>query len=95
MKKRVIRFAQDHDRLPTTVDELPKDLDTYNGVLDGWQRPITMTVNGSRVTFTSLGRDGAPGGADEDADIIGEFDARREDGTWQDESVKWTREPLY
>jgi hypothetical protein len=93
MKRRVIRFAKAHGHLPATVDELPEIQGFDDSVYDGWWRKITMTVDGSRVTFTSLGRDNRPGGTGENADVIGTFDARREDGSWQDEFVEWVRDP--
>jgi hypothetical protein len=94
MKRRVIRFAEAHGHLPATVDELPELQGFDNSVRDGWWRKITMSVDGNRVTFTSLGRDNKPGGAGEDADMIAVFDARREDGTWQEELVEWVRDPF-
>lgn len=93
MKRRVIRFAKAHGHLPATVDELPEIQGYGNSVRDGWWRKITMSVDGNRVTFTSLGRDNKPGGAGEDADMIAVFDARREDGSWQDELAEWVRDP--
>ena len=62
MKRRVIRFAEANGHLPATVDELPEIPGYDNSVRDGWGRKITMSVDGNRVTFTSLGRDNKRGG---------------------------------
>ncbi len=94
MKRRVIRFAQAHGHLPAAVDELPVLRGYDDSVRDGWWRRITMSVEGSRVTLTSLGRDNLPGGEGEDADMVGVFDARRADGGWQDELVEWAQDPV-
>jgi general secretion pathway protein G len=37
---------------------------------DPWGNPYLYTVRGDEVEVGSLGADGAPGGADEDADLM-------------------------
>lgn len=38
--------------------------------LDPWDSPYVLEVGPDRVEVTSYGADGAPGGADEDADLL-------------------------
>jgi Type II secretion system (T2SS), protein G len=65
-----------------------------NEVTDGWGRPILWRVEGDDIILTSYGRDGVPGGAGEDADMIGVFRTRTADGRWADELCDWRRNPF-
>lgn len=93
LKRRVLRFAQAHGELPKSLAELPTMKGYDNSVRDGWERNIIFEVPTSGVvTFRCLGRDGASGGAGEDADIIMSFSARDAQGKWSDESVEWSED---
>ena len=87
MKRRIIRYALTHSRLPESVAKLPL-LEGYgNRVVDGWKTPIKFTVSeGSVVTLSSAGPDGEFGSGD---DIVRVFRAKRVDGTWSDEFGPW------
>lgn len=94
MKRRMLRYAAAHDSLPTSTDQLPHIEGHVNAVTDGWGRPILWRVVGDEVTLTSYGRDGVPGGAGEDADMVGVFRARAADGRWAGELCEWRVDPL-
>ena len=93
MKRRVIRFAEAHGHLPASVDELPEIPGKRNSLRDAWGRRIKMSINGTQVTFTSLGRDNQPGGEGDDADMIGIFETSRREGGWEEELVRWLQDP--
>jgi hypothetical protein len=95
MKRRVIRFAEAHGHLPASMDELPEIPGFDNSLRDAWGRRIAMSINGTQVTFTSLGRDNQPGGEGDDADMIGIFETSRREGGWEDEFVRWLQNPQH
>jgi hypothetical protein len=93
MKRRILRFASVHGVLPKTADQLPRMNGYDNGVVDGWGRPILWHIDGEKVTMTSYGRDGIPGGTGEDVDMIGVFSVKTETGVWADELCEWEVDP--
>jgi hypothetical protein len=93
MKRCILRYASAHDALPTSVDQLPRIEGFTNEVTDGWGRAIFWRVEGNEVTLISYGRDGAPGGSGEDADMIGVFNTKTPDGRWADEFCEWRVDP--
>jgi hypothetical protein len=64
-----------------------------DGILGGVVRPILWHIGGEKITMTSYGRDGIPGGTDEDADMIAVFSFKTETGVWSDELCKWEVDP--
>ena len=54
-----------------------------------------MEVQNHRVSLTSLGKDGRPGGEGEDADMVGVFSAIDSNGQWfpEDDVLAWIRDP--
>jgi Type II secretion system (T2SS), protein G len=93
MKRRIVRFASANDVLPKTVDQLPHMNGYDNGVLDGWGHRILLQIDGGKVTMTSYGRDGIPGGTGEDVDMIAVFSVKTETGVWADELCEWEVDP--
>ena len=88
MKRRIMRYAHEHGRLPTSLSELPDIQGTMNRNVDWWGNPITYVANqDGLVTLRSPGgpvwgyskREGAP--------IERSFWARASDGEWSDELV--------
>lgn len=64
-----------------------------SSIQDGWKRDIVFEVSASGVvSFHSLGRDAAPGGSGEDADIVRSFHVRNAQGKWSDEMVEWAED---
>jgi len=65
--------AQGQDVNSLEIKTLPKAPSKDNSTTDGWDNPIVMRVDGSTITLTSYGKDGKPGGTDQDADISYRF----------------------
>jgi hypothetical protein len=90
IKRRILRFAQEFDRLPHDLSAIPEIPGFDNSIRDDWGRPIMYHVgSGDVVTLTSFGRDGAPGGIDDSTDIICAFPTREVRGGWSNEFVDW------
>ena len=91
LKRRILQYAHSHGELPHSLTGLPEMQGYDNSIRDGWRRDIILEISSSGiVTLRSLGRDGAVGGSGEDADMIGSFPSRDEQGRWSDEVVHWS-----
>ncbi|MGI6494699.1 MAG: type II secretion system protein GspG [Kiritimatiellia bacterium] len=66
-------LAQGQDVNSLDIKTLPEAPGKDNATTDGWGHPIVMRVDGSIITLTSYGKDGKPGGTDQDADIEHRF----------------------
>lgn len=94
-KRRVLRYAKEHDRLPSGLDDTKPIQGFHSSIKDGWGVVLEYSVDTNDVvTFRSLGRDKSPGGTGDNADMTGVFRARQPDGTWADEFVDWTSDPF-
>jgi hypothetical protein len=70
--------------LPNSLAVLPvTDAARDNNVTDGWGRPMQYRVEGTKVTLTSFGRDGRPGGRGKDSDIVTTFSVQQASTTSQ------------
>jgi hypothetical protein len=60
--------------LPPNLSVLPDREGYSNTLLDAWNRPLVYTAD-SKSTFTlsSFGRDGVPGGAGDNADLVRKY----------------------
>lgn len=94
MKRRMLRYAHAHGALPTSIDQLPYMNGYNNEVTDAWGRPILWQTEGDVVALTSCGRDGKPGGDGNNADMIGVFRAKTNDGAWAEEICEWNADPF-
>ncbi len=95
IKRRILRFAQSHNKLPQSLSELPNMTGYDNSVSDQWGRAITYEVSSSGlVTLTSLGRDGKVDGSGKGGDIVATFPSHDTKGGWSDELVPWSHDPL-
>ena len=66
-------MLKNNRKLPNTLEEVAPYMDPPKIPKDPWGNPYTYTKEGSRnFKIVSLGRDGAPGGSDYDADISSE-----------------------
>ena len=92
LKRRVLQYAQSHDRLPASLTALPPMEGYDDRIQDGWQRDIAFEVSGDVIAFRSLGRDGVLGGTGEDADIVRSFPLHDAQGRWSNEFVGWTED---
>lgn len=89
---RILEFAKVHNRLPASLLELPARKGYDNETTDGWGCDILYEVKpDGMVSLTSYGRDRRPGGGGEDADCVGTFNPRGQDGTWRDQ-LEWAHE---
>lgn len=99
IKRRVIRFASTHNRLPNQLSELPPVSDFVDTTNDVWGNEIQYIVNGTTVRLFSYGKDQKPDGSGDNLDVVGVFDAKNEGGEWKDESrtddnSDWEKIPL-
>ncbi len=91
-RRRVIRYAREHNRLPATLAETSPFPGRDEPLADAWGRALGYSFDSMGVvTLQSLGADGAPGGSGDDRDLIGVFAARQPDGSWSDVPEKWIR----
>lgn len=94
-KRRILRYAAKHNDLPKSLSQTEASSGHHSSLRDGWGRDIDYTVSSNgTVTLTSLGKDKKVGGTKEDADMIGMFQARKQNGKWEDEFVEWTMDPF-
>ncbi len=72
-KVRIAMYLQSEGSLPAGIQALPTRQGYANRTADGWGRPLFYTIEENGFALTSLGKDGVPGGAGEDADVIRHF----------------------
>ncbi|HZM02115.1 MAG TPA: type II secretion system protein GspG [Candidatus Saccharimonadales bacterium] len=83
---RILEYGRVHGQLPPNLAALPRlglkpEADHY--LEDAWHKRLIYEVESSgTVTLKSLGKDGALGGSDDDADIIFRFPSHNADGSW-------------
>ncbi|QDU95051.1 type II secretion system protein GspG [Lignipirellula cremea] len=71
---RLHQYWQQHGRVPLSPEDLPDEAGRDGSLVDGWGRPFYWNSDGiSQVTVGSYGRDGKPGGENEDADSLIEY----------------------
>lgn len=94
-KRRILRYAALNDRLPTTLAQTSPIPGYYDSTKDAWGRELIYTTdpNGD-VILMSLGKDNAPGGEGDNADMIGQFSPKNADGSWAAELVDWKQDPF-
>jgi hypothetical protein len=94
-KRRIQRYAIDHNALPSTLSET-KEIQGYdNSINDAWGFPITYGVDtNGLVTLISFGKDNKPGGTGDNTDMVGAYPSRQPNGKWSDEFVEWTKDPF-
>jgi hypothetical protein len=94
-KRRVLRYAQEHGVLPSSLSDTKPIEGYHSSIKDGWGVVLEYSVGTNDVvTFRSLGKDRVPGGAGDNIDMIGIFPAKTSDGSWSDEFVEWTQDPF-
>jgi hypothetical protein len=90
LKRRILRYAHVHDCLPIDLSDVPVLAGRENSGKDACGRPIAYEVGPADIVrLTSLGKDGLPGGAGDNADIVRSFQAKDAEGNWADEFVGW------
>lgn len=94
-KRRIQRYAIEHNALPSALSET-KGIEGYkNSIKDAWGHPIIYSVDTNGiVTLASLGKDNKPGGMGDDADMVGVYPSRQQNGRWSDELVGWIKDPF-
>ena len=94
-KRRILRYAQEHGALPSSLSDTTPIEGYHSSIKDGWGAVLYYSVSTNDfVTLRSLGKDQAPGGSGDDIDMTGSFSARAPDGSWSDEFVEWTQDPF-
>jgi Type II secretion system (T2SS), protein G len=90
LKRRILRYAKAHDALPVALESTTPIDGFVNRTQDAWKNEILFDSSQFPiVTLRSLGRDGAPGGKDDDADITRSFITRDALGKWSEELIRW------
>jgi hypothetical protein len=77
LKRRILRYARNHQRLPARISDLPELPGFTNSSRDAWYRPIRYDVSPEGVVTLS-----SPA-------AWYSFPARSSDGQWSDELVDW------
>ena len=94
-KRRIIQFARQHSKLPSTLAELPAMPGYDTETIDTWKRPLDYSFDSSgTVTLRSLGADKRTGGEGDRRDMTGVFDSRDAQGNWQEELAEWKQNPV-
>ena len=79
LKHRVMKHVRSGGRVPISLEQLPSQPGCMDSNVDGWGRKMELRFENRRATvIISYGRDGKPGGTDDDEDIVGDFDATPE-----------------
>ena len=83
---RILEYGRVHGQFPpdlAALPPLPQKPGTDHHFEDAWGRRLIYEFDSSgTVTLKSLGKDGVPGGTDDDADILFKFPSRNADGSW-------------
>lgn len=93
IKRRVLRYYNEHEEIPVQISNLPEIDGMDNNIVNEWGKPFVLICNFSKITVISLGRDGLFGGKGDDADMIGEFDLKRNRNKVE-EFCEWSVDPL-
>lgn len=94
-KRRVLRFAREHGKLPSSLSETKPIEGYHSSMKDGWGVVLDYGFDSNGVvTLRSLGKDRAAGGIVNDVDMIGTFPSKEADGSWSGEFVEWTQDPF-
>lgn len=80
--RRISIYIRRHDAWPPSLDALPQEAGKgYQTATDAWGNPLQYQISHDGiVTFTSFGKDGKPGGSQDDADISVSFYLEWDDG---------------
>jgi hypothetical protein len=88
--ERINLYAKEHGTVPSSLDVLTRTGEDVTWLTDRWGRPIVYSVSDEgRLTLTSFGRDGKPGGTEKDADMSSSLHTRFSDGTLWVGSPGW------
>jgi hypothetical protein len=94
-KRRILQFAHQNNKLPSTLAELPAMPGYDTETTDAWKRPLDYSTDDSGVvTLRSLGADKRPGGDGDNRDMTGVFISRDAQGNWQEELTEWKQDPI-
>jgi len=98
IKRRILHYAKQNNKLPKPVDELPPLEGFVNRNTDYWGNKIVIQIDGTTVSLISYGKDNKPGGTGANLDMIAVFDAKTRSGTWADENddgyPSWKKPPV-
>ena len=79
---RVQMYAKEHSKIPYSFDVLPIRNGYINKTTDGWGRVFILEIKDDKImTITSYGKDGKPGGHEENSDISRSHWLRNPDGS--------------
>ena len=96
IRKRILLYAKNNNRLPSTLNDLPPLEGYTNNINDYWGNRIIMKIKGTKVSLISYGKDMQPGGFGDDKDVVGIFNAKLASGRWAayDDDDSWIDRPL-
>jgi hypothetical protein len=93
-KRRILQFAHQINRLPSTLAELPPMPGYDTETTDAWKRQLDYGTDDSGVvTLRSLGADKHLGGDGDNRDMTGVFISRNAQGNWQEDLTEWIQDP--
>jgi len=94
-KRRVLRYAAEHGKLPSSLQETQPIEGFNSSIKDAWGVVLDYSVDANgAVRFVSLGKDRKLGGTGKNMDMIGIFPSKRPDGSWSEEFVEWSQDPF-
>jgi hypothetical protein len=71
---RIEQYFQRNKQLPEDLSALSPRAGYWNRTTDQWDRPLRYVADsGDSFTLSSLGADGTPGGAGDDADLVQKY----------------------
>jgi len=80
-KRRIQRYALEHNALPSALSETKEIEGCDNSIKDAWGRPLIYRADtNGLVTLESLGKNNKPGGTGNDADMVGVYSSRQPNG---------------
>jgi len=78
---RIHLYAQLSNKIPESLDILPKREGYANCTTDGWKRNLQYSVDSDGIiSLKSFGKDGLPGGSVDDADVEVRYHTRDTEG---------------
>lgn len=78
---RVSIYMRSNNSIPKSLNDLPVREGFMNTTIDGWGHHLQYTISADGVlTLTSFGKDGEPGGANDNADISRSYRTKDAEG---------------
>ena len=96
LKERIEIYINDNNKLPDSLQNLPRLKSGNNAINDGWGNPIKfekVDIN-YEVVLSSLGKDLKEGGVGYNTDIVGRFHPIDDYGNFKKGKIQWAQDPV-